>query len=226
MKKIATLALAIGAGLLAVPVAASAHTSSTVTCRATLAGHPENASPVWAYDSFVRVTKLTSVGEGTWKAHIVDVGRFTTVPGAKSDSGDTIAHKVTGIFAGRGDYTVTATSTPHCIGGEHYTGNAGPTTGQWPVHYFAQGAATTGIDPWHWDYRTCREHMSEDSVSGTSGHMAGLACRIYHRRHPKPTPTTPTPTDSGTPSPTPTEPTSPGEAPVPTPVNSDLPVTG
>jgi hypothetical protein len=224
--KIAILTAAVGFGLLAVPVAASAHTGSTVTCRATLSGHPENASPVWAYDTFVRVTKLTPAGEGTWKAHITDLGHFTTVPGATSDSGDTIAHKVTGVFTGRGDYTVTSASRPHCIGGEHYTGSAGPTTGQWPVHYFAQGAITTGIDPWHWDYRTCREHMSEDSVAGTSGHMAGLACRIYHRR-PTHTPSAPaTHTPPASPTPTPGGTSAPGEAPMPTPVNSDLPVTG
>jgi hypothetical protein len=51
------------------------------------------------------------------------------------------------------------------------------------------------------------------------GQTYRLACRPHH-----PT-ATPTPTDTGTPTPTPTEST-PGEAPVPTPVNSDLPVTG
>ena len=87
------------------------------------------------------------------------------------------------------------------------------------MHYFT-AATASGVDPWHWDYRTCREHMSEDSVAGMTGHLAGLK-RAPH--HPKPTPT---PTDTGTPSPTPSTSTSPGEAPAPTRVNSDLPVTG
>jgi hypothetical protein len=52
------------------------------------------------------------------------------------------------------------------------------------------------------------------------GHLYRLTCRPH-----KPTPT-PTTTDTGTPTPTPTESTPPDEAPVPTPVNSDLPVTG
>jgi hypothetical protein len=45
-------------------------------------------------------------------------------------------------------------------------------SGARPVHYFT-AATTSGIDPWHWDYRTCREHRSEDSVAGTTGHLAG-----------------------------------------------------
>ena len=217
---------ALGLAFLAAPAAASAHAGSTVVCKASFTAHPENATPVWAYDTFTRVTTITPAGEGTWKAHIADLGHFTTVPGAKSDSGDTIAHKVTGVFSGHGDYTVTATSTPHCIGGEHYTGSGGPSTGAWPLHYFAQGSTTTGIDPWHWDYRTCREHLSEDSKVGTQGHMAGLGCQWHQRPSATPSAPTPTPTASGTPTPAPSGTTAPGEAPAPTPVNSDLPVTG
>jgi hypothetical protein len=221
MNKFLAVPAAAALGVLAVPAVAYAHTSGATICRASFTAHPENASPSWANDTFVRITTIRAASEGTWKAHITDLGHFTTIPGTKSDSGDTIQNAVTGLFAGRGDYTVTSAAKPHCVPGEHYSGSGGPTTGQWPVHYFTD-ATTSGIDPWHWDYRTCREHMSEDSVAGTTGHLAGLKCRPHP---PKPTPT-PTTTDTGTPSPTPSTSTSPGEAPVPTPVNSDLPVTG
>jgi hypothetical protein len=220
MNKILAIPAAAALGVLAVPAVAYAHGTGATVCHAAFTAHPENASPPWANDTFVRITTIRAAGEGTWKAHITDLGHFTTIPGTKSDSGDTIQNEVTGVFAGHGDYTVTAAGKPHCITGEHYSGSGGPTTGQWPVHYFTD-ATTSGIDPWHWDYRTCREHMSEDSKAGTQGHLAGLKCRPHH---PKPTPT-PTTTDTGTPTPTPTTST-PGEAPVPTPVNSDLPVTG
>jgi hypothetical protein len=204
----------------AVPAVAYAHTSGVLTCKATFSAHPENASPPWANDTFTRTTSFEKTAYGTWKVHITDLGHFTTIPGTKSDSGDTIQNAATGLFAGRGDYKVSSKATPHCVTGEHYSGSAGPTTGQWPVHYFTD-ATTSGIDPWRWDYRTCREHMSEDSKAGTQGHLAGLECRPHH---PKPTPT-PSTSDTGTPTPTPTTST-PGEAPAPTPVNSDLPVTG
>jgi hypothetical protein len=203
-----------------VPAVAYAHTSGAATCKASFSAHPENASPPWAEDTFTRTTTFEKTAYGTWKVHISDDGQFTTIPETKSDSGDTIQNKVTGTFSGFGDYKVSSKATPHCVSGEHYTGSAGPTTGQWPVHYFT-AATTSGINPWHWDYRTCREHMSEDSVAGTTGHLAGLKCRPRHTHSP-----TPTPTASATPSPTASESTPPGEAPVPTPVNSDLPVTG
>jgi hypothetical protein len=205
---------------LAVPTAASAHTSGVTKCTASFTAHPENANPVWANDTFTRTTRFHDNHDGTWKVHIADHGHFTTVPGTKSDSGDTIQHEVTGSFTGSGDYTVTSASGPTCVANESYSGSEGPSTGIWPKHYFGDGATATGIDPWSWLYRTCREYMLEDSVKGTVGHITGKRCG-------KPTPT-PTPTDTGTvtPTPTPSESTPPGEAPVPTPVNTDLPVTG
>lgn len=216
------LACAIGVATVAVPTTAYARTGASTTCKASFTAHPENSSPPWALDTFTRTTRIKPAGDGKWAVHIVDRGHFTTIPGVKSDSGDTIQNKVTGTFRGSGDYTVTSTTGPACVSGESYNGTNDPATSDWPKHYFAAGATTTGIDPWSWLYRTCREYMVEDSVKGTVGHIAGKACKT------KPSPT-PTPTEtSSTPSPTdnPGGGSEPGEAPKPTPVKSDLPVTG
>jgi hypothetical protein len=199
--------------VLAIPTAASATTGpKPVVCKATFSHHPENSSPVWAYDTFTRITLLTPAGAGTWKAHIADIGHFTTVPGAKSDSGDVIQNKVTGVFAGSGDYTVTSPNGPRCFPSESYDGTGDPPTAAWPKHYFGGSSTTTGIDPWHWEYRTCREHMSEDSKAGTQGHMSGLKCL-------------PKPSGSPTPSTTPTSPSGDGSG-TPTAVPSGAPQTG
>jgi hypothetical protein len=225
MRTFLAVSTAAAVGVLAAPAVAYAHTGGTTPCHAKFTDHPENSSPPWALDTYTRVTSFRDNHDGTWKAHIRDFGHFTTIPGTKSDSGDTIANKVTGTLTGSGDYTVTSKSGPHCPSGEHYTGAGGQSTGQWPVHYFGEGATTGGIDPWRWLYKTCREYMVEDSVKGTVGSIAGKPCRA--RRTPTPTPTTPTPTEtSPAPIPTPTGTTPPGEAPVPTPVHSDLPVAG
>jgi hypothetical protein len=217
------LAGTIAAAAVLTPATAYAHTSSSTVCHATFSQHPENSSPPWANDTFTRTTKFHDNHDDTWKVHITDRGHFTTIPGTKSDSGDTIQNEVTGVFTGSGDYTVTSASGPTCVSGESYTGTGDPATSDWPKHYFGDTATTTGIDPWRWLYKTCREYMIEDSVKGTVGNIAGKAC------HTKPTPT-PT-TGSPTPSPTGSTPgdggtTPPGEAPVPTPVPSDLPVAG
>jgi hypothetical protein len=219
VKKIVATAIAAGAGLLAVPAVASAHTTGgPLTCKVSFVHHPENASPVWAYDDFTRFTKFTPNSAKTvWKVSFFDVGKFTTVPGTSSDSGDAIHAKVTGKFAGKGSFTVHSASAPVCAPGTNST------TSDWARHFFT-GDVTVTLDTWHWDYRTCREHLAEDSVTGTTGHMAGLPCWV-HRPHPKPTKTTPVPAPSQTvPAPTQTVPA--GEAPVPTPVTSDLAVTG
>lgn len=231
--------LAIGAGI---SEAASAHVKAVV-CTATLTNHPENATPVWAYDTFTRTTVLHYAGNGMWRAHIEDAGRFTTVTGVPSDSGDLIQHKVTGAFTGSGDYLVKADAKPACTPTpERYFGPAGPMTGQWPVHYFGQ-ATTEGITNWQWVYKTCREWMIE-TERGVSGHLAGLSTwRCKPHRHPVPTPSgtstpTPTPTASSPtpstspPAPTPTEtttltmPPGPGEAPPAQPVVSQPDFTG
>lgn len=224
MRKI--LAISAAAGLMAaVPAVAYAASTKAIACRATFSGHPENSTPPWAYDNFHRKTTLTpGSAPGTWTAHIVDKGSFTTVVGTTSDSGDEIVRHTTGKFSGTGDYTFTSTAQPKCIKREGYGGSNGPSTSQWPSHYFTDSPTVTLVK-WHWDYVTKCETMSEDSVTGTTGHMTG-------RRNcttPTPTPTpTPTATDTPTPSPSPTatSTTPPGEAPAPTPVKTNLPVTG
>jgi hypothetical protein len=193
-------ATAVSLAVAAVPAVAYARTGGKLpTCTATFKDHPENSSPAWALDDFTRKTTFTpGTKDGTWNVHIRDRGHFTTIPGTTSDSGDPIQTKVTGSFRGEGDYTVTSTTGPRCVEDEHYDGTAGPSTGEWPLHYFASGATTSGIDPWRWVYRTYCEHMVEDSRYGkVEGHITGKDC-------PKPTPT-PTPTDSA-PEPSPSEP--------------------
>ncbi|GAA4615750.1 hypothetical protein GCM10023195_69660 [Actinoallomurus liliacearum] len=201
MKKLLA-ATAVTAAVAAVPAVAYARTGGKLpTCTATFVDHPENASPAWALDDFTRTTTFEPGDtDGTWKVHIRDRGKFTTIPGTTSDSGDPIQTKVTGSFRGDGDYTVTSAAGPQCADTEHYEGTAGPATAQWPLHYFAAdaGAATSGIDPWRWVYRTYCERMVEDSrYPKVDGHITGKDC-------PRPTPT-PTPTDSA-PEPSPSEP--------------------
>lgn len=206
------------AAVFAIPAAmlATGHADTLpMKCTATFTGHPENSNPVWALDDFTRTTTFKALPKDKWAVHIHDAGHFTTIPGTKSDSGDVVKNKVTGTFQGGGDYTVTSKTPPKCILTESYTGTGGPSTGKWPAHYFGETATSTGIDPWHWDYATACEKMSEDSVTHTSGHMAGKTC-------PSPSPS-PRPTPSS-PSPEPSESTP--AAPAPTPVESDLPVTG
>jgi hypothetical protein len=226
MKKLLAVSTAVAASVLAMPAVTYAYSGKLPTCTASFSGHPENSSPPWALDTFTRTTTFApGATDGTYKVHIRDAGHFTTIPGTKSDSGDTIQDKVTGTFSGYGDYTVTATGSPHCVSGESYSGTGDPSTGQWPVHYFPAGATTTGIDPWRWVYRTYCERMVEDSQYGkVQGSISGKDC-------PKPTPTPtdsapePSPSDS-TPVPSPSDTTPSSQAPVPTPVKSNLPVTG
>ncbi|MCW2944533.1 MAG: hypothetical protein JWR24_1250 [Actinoallomurus sp.] len=224
MKMLLAVSTAVAAGVLAVPATANA-TAKLPVCRASFTGHPENSSPPWATDTFTRTTKFHKNDDGTYKVHITDRGHFTTIPGTKSDSGDTIANKVTGVFTGSGDYTVTSATGPTCVTGESYTATHDARTSDWPKHYFGDSATTTGIDPWSWLYRTCREYMVEDSVKGTVGHIAGKPCKA--KPTPTPTDSTPEPSPSdSTPAPSDTTTTPPTSAPAPTPVKSDLPVTG
>ncbi|MEV0408254.1 hypothetical protein [Actinoallomurus sp. NPDC050550] len=204
MRRLLAVSTAVAAGAFAVPAVAYAYTSGKLpTCTATFTNHPENSSPPWALDAFTRTTTFAPGStDGTWTVHIRDAGHFTTVPGTKSDSGDTIVNKVKGRFNGSGDYTVTSTTAPHCVDGEQYDGTADPSTGQWPLHYFDKAATTTGINPWRWVYRTYCERMVEDSqYAHVQGSIAGKDC-------PQPTPTpTPTPTaDSPEPSPSDSDP--------------------
>ena len=216
MKKLLAVSTAVAAGVLTAPAAAYAHTGEAMVCRASFNGHPESGAG-WAVDTFTRTTTIRAAGKG-WKVHIVDNGTFTTVPGKPSDGDNAvpIENEVTGSLHGRGDYTVTGTGTPHCPGTDAYTGASGPSTGEWPLHFWAADTVRTpGINPYHWRYNTPCEHMTEDSrFSKVDGNIVGKLC------HSKPTPTPTTPT------PSPTDSTPPGEAPAPTPVPSDLPVTG
>jgi hypothetical protein len=224
VKKLAiSTVVAATAAVLAVP--AVAHASTPTTCTATFAQHPESGAG-WAVDTFKRTTTIRPAGKG-WKVHIADVGTFTSVPGKPSDGDNSvpIENEVTGTLRGRGDYTVTGTDAPPtCPSQDTYNGTNDPSTGDWPKLFFPAGATATGIDPWHWDYRTGCEHMVEDSrFSKVDGNIVGKVC---------PTEPTPTPTDT-TPAPSPSESTPgdggttpPGDAPTPTPVPSDLPVTG
>lgn len=198
-KTIAAVGLATAAtAVSALP--ASAHTN-TVVCKATLTAHPENSSPVWAYDTFTRTTTFHHAHNGTWSATFRDFGTFTTVPGVNSDSGDLIQHKVTGGFVGYGSFAkIESQVAPKCAAGETWPGAGAPSTTTWIAHYFAGDVAVTLNDDWVWIYRTCREHMTE-TAKGVTGHIAGLWCRKPRHHHPKPTPT---PTKSESPTPTPT----------------------
>jgi hypothetical protein len=227
MKKLLAVSTAAALGVLAVPAVAYAYSGKLPTCTATFTGHPENSSPPWATDDFERTTTFApGATDGTYTVHIHDVGHFTTIPGTKSDSGDTIANEVTGSFSGKGDYTVTSATGPHCLtGSESYNGTGDPATSDWPLHYFDKGATTTGIDPWRWVYKTYCERMAEDSQYGkVQGSISGKDCPT-----PTPTPTTdspePSPSDSS-PAPSPSDTTPASEAPTPTPVKSNLSVTG
>jgi hypothetical protein len=232
MRRLLAVSTAVAAGALTLPAVAYADTSvAAIQCHATFSQHPESGAG-WALDTFARATTITQLPEGKWSVHIKDSGRFTSVPGKPSDGDNSvlIANKVTGRLHGSGSYTVLSEKSPSCSPAEHYNGTNAPTTGQWPLHYFAGGgASTSGIDPWHWDYRTRCEHMVEDSGAGTTGNITGKVCPT-----PTPTPTpsetatqTPTPEPTGsTPVPSPSDSTPPGEAPAPTPVKGDLAVTG
>jgi hypothetical protein len=223
MKKLLAGTGVAALAVLAAPAVAYAHTGSALKCTATFTAHPESGAG-WANDDFTRTTTIRPAGKG-WKVRIADVGTFTSVPGKPSDGDNSvlIEKEVTGKLRGRGDYTVTGTQVaPKCPTGDSYTGSSAPTTGDWPKHFWAPVPVTvSGIDPWHWDYRTGCEHLVEDSrFSKVDGNIVGKVC------HTKPTPT-PSPTDaSPTPTPNPTDSTPPGDAPTPTPVPSDLPVTG
>jgi hypothetical protein len=210
----------VAAAAVLTPATAYAHTSSATVCRASFTSHPESGAG-WAVDTFTRTTTIKPAGKG-WRVHIDDRGTFTSVVGKPSDGDNSVPidNAVTGKLRGRGDYTVTGTDTaPSCPATDSYSGATGPSTGDWPKHFWAGDVQVSGINPWHWDYRTRCEHMVEDSrFSKVDGNIVGKVC------HTKPTPT-PTSTTSS-PTPSPTDSTPPGEAPAPTPVKSDLPVTG
>lgn len=225
MRKILAITAAAGA-MACVPAVAYAASTEAVTCRATFSGHPENSSPPWAYDNFTRKTAITpGDAPGTWTAHIADNGHFTTVVGATSDNGDKIVRHTTGKFSGSGDYTITSTAQPKCIKGESYGGSDGPSTSQWPGHYFGD-SPTVVLVKWHWDYVTRCEQMHEDSVTGTTGHMTGARDCTTPTPTPTPTPSDSAPEPSDSPEPSASATTPAGEAPAPTPVKTDLPVTG
>lgn len=202
-KTLAALGLTVAAtAVSALP--ASAHTTDLI-CKATLTNHPENSSPVWAYDTFTRTTRFHHNQDGTWSATLRDFGAFTTVAGVNSDSGDMIQHKVTGGFVGYASFSkIESQVAPKCATGETWPGAGAPSTSTWAAHYFTGDVAVTLNDDWVWIYKTCREQMNE-TAKGVTGHIAGLWCRV---RHPKPTPS-PTHSESPSPTPSPTDTTQP-----------------
>lgn len=186
-----TLALLFGA-LFAAPFGTVAHaTAAPVVVSAQVKNSPDDGCPAWARDTFTRTTTITPSGEGTNKVVIKDAGTFVTQVGAKTpgDASKTIGAAVTGTINGTGEFTVTGTllDAPQLalLNGKTYDNGsydckqdvpAAKTTGQWPLQFFAQGATTTGIDPWTWTYKTACETRTESSTTEPVGNITGKVC--------------------------------------------------
>lgn len=225
-KTIAALVTTGTIAALAAPVAAYASTTHTPKCGAVVRDHITKAdnghgTPAeWADLRLSRVTTIRCTGPNTYKVTLIDNGTLKTRPGAgtPNGTGGQISHGVPGTVTGIYHLTVNGQlAVP-----DHRDTTKGST--DYVTSLFAQGAQVDG-GGYAWAYKTrCGEHWidsseNNDGVGPAAGNITGKTCRPHH---PTPTPTTgtPTPTPSGT------TPTTPGEAPVPTPVNTDLPVTG
>jgi hypothetical protein len=230
--KTTTLAVLLTTGALAVlaaPAAAYATTGHKPTCadasvkdRINKTDNGHGTPPEWADLSLSRYTGIQCTAPGTYEVLLVDDGTLRTRPGAgtPNGTGGTIAHRVPGRVHGVYGLTVV---------GELAVPKQRDTTlssTEYVRQLFAQGATVTGGE-YAWTYTTACEKWLDwsknaDGQGAQAGNITGKRCP-----RPLPTPTSPSPSPTETsPTPSPTSSTPPGEAPVPTPVHSDLPVTG
>lgn len=143
--------------------AANATSTPSLTCSAVLRKHPDGGQANWANDTFWRTTTFYKKTATTWTVKIADKGFFWTQPGRTSIGNKhvVIVNQVTGTFTGGASYTTTSTKTPACLGlkdyPEGYVYRDGPTTGDWPNHYFdgpTVKATKSVYTAWGWTYTT------------------------------------------------------------------------
>ena len=135
----------------------------TLKCTAVLRKHPDGGAQNWANDTFWRTTVFTKHTSTTWNVTVTDKGFFWTQPGKTSigDKKAPITNLTYGTFSGGASYSVTSTRTPACLGlanyPEGYVYRDGPSTSEWPNHYF-DGAtkkdAVSAYTKWGWTYTT------------------------------------------------------------------------
>jgi hypothetical protein len=229
MKKTMTAVALTGVALLAVPVAASAQAARAPKCGAevndhiakTDSGHGTPAE--WADLSLSRYTGIQCTSPGHYKVLLTDDGTLRTRVGAgtPNGTGGQIGHRVPGKVHGVYGLTVVGELAVPAHRDTSLSSTAYVTS------LFAEGAQVTGGE-YAWTYVTrCGEKWldwskNNDGQGAAAGNITGKACP-----KPTPTPTTGSPTSSPTGStPGGGDTTPPGEAPKPTPVSSDLPVTG
>jgi hypothetical protein len=208
---------------LAVPTAASAHTAQLTNCptvhdHITKTDNGHGTPGAWADLSLSRSTKVCGNETVGYKIQLTDKGSLWTRKGAGSPNGtaEQILNRVRGGVYGT--YTLTATGGK--LVNKH--GDVSASSTEYVKSLFSDGTTVTG-STYAWAYATRCEKWLDSSVNNdgqgaAAGNITGKLCgRPSH---------SPTPTSSATPTPTPSTSTPPDEAPVPTPVNSDLPVTG
>jgi LPXTG-motif cell wall-anchored protein len=203
-RTIGVLGVVLVTAFSAVALATSAHATDAVTLTATIKSTPDDGCPTWARSTFTRTTTIAVVEGGKYKVTIKDEGTFVTQVAAKSPAGAVdIAAAVTGTIVGSGEFTVAGVplgaEALDALDGRTFDNSAYPckadvpaerTTGKWPLQFFAEGAETSGIDPWTWVYKTGCEERTESSTAQAVGDITGKKC-------PEPTPTVtsePTPT--------------------------------